>query len=548
MEYQLADLYESVVDRIPDREALVAAGRRFTYDELDVGANRLAHHLLDAGIGDGDHVGFYLKNHPEYTIGLLAATKASAVPINVNWRYVREELAYLFDDADLACVVVHAEFLDRYREVAPEIDTIRHTIVVGADEDTELPADAVRWEDAVADRLSERPRVGERSPDDHWIIYTGGTTGMPKGVVWRHEDLFFAGMGGGNPVEEPVSSPEELAERIDVDGGQITMFAAPPLMHGAAQLGTFIGFWGGNRVVQIAEYSGHGAMQLIEDEQVNTISIVGDAMAIPLIEAMDERDYDASSLFIISTAGAIMSESVKEQLTDRFPDAIVLDSFGSSETGYNGSAAEGSSPDAGLKFDMTDRSAVISDDLEIIEPGSDDEGYVAQRGHIPQGYYNDPEKTAETFPVIDGERWVLMGDRARVDEDGIIHVLGRGSVCINSGGEKIFPEEVEAALKTHPAIVDAVVAGIDDERFGERVAAVLEVRRDADAPTQEELEDHLGTRLARYKVPRFTAVVDEVERSPAGKPDYKWARSVLEEARRREGSAPAGAAAGDRPS
>ena len=530
MEYQLADLYESVADHIPDREALVVGGRRFTYRSLDEAANQFGHALVAHGIAPDEHIGFYLKNHAEYTVGLLGATKASVVPVNVNWRYVQEELRYLYDDADLAVVLVHQEFLDRHLEIAGEIDTLRLSIVVGAPEGADLPDGCVRWEDAVDGRPTDRPRVGQRSGDDRWMIYTGGTTGMPKGVNWRHEDLFFAGMGGGNPVAEPVATPEELAERIDADADFIlTMFAAPPLMHGAAQLGTFIGFWQGSRVVQIPEYSGHGAMQLMDDEKVNTISIVGDAMALPLIEAAAEKEYDTSQLFVLSTAGAIMSKTVVDKLKEVWPNAMVLDSFGSSETGYNGSAAEGSSPDEGLKFTMDERFAVISDDLRIVQPGEDTEGYIGRRGHIPLGYYKDEKKTAETFKEVDGERWVLMGDRATVDADGIIHVLGRGSVCINSGGEKIFPEEVEAALKTHPAIADAVVAGVADERFGQRVSAVLQLNSGADAPAQDELEEHLSTRLARYKVPRLTRVVDQIQRSPAGKPDYKWARAQLEE-------------------
>ena len=362
------------------------------------------------------------------------------------------------------------------------------------------------------------------------MLYTGGTTGMPKGVVWRHEDMFFAGMGGGNPVAEPVSSPEEIATRINPDF-QLGMFAAPPLMHGAAFLATFIGFFQGAKLVLIRKFSGHGACELIEREKLNTINLVGDAMAIPLIEALEERDYDLSSLGVLSTAGAIMSQSVRDRLTAQLPNLYVIDSYGSSETGYNGSATEDSSTDSGLKFRVTSRTNVIDPETRtLVEPGSGQVGRVAQTGHIPVGYYGDEAKTAETFVEVDGKRWVLMGDAATIDEDGIIHFLGRGSVCINSGGEKIFPEEVEAALKAHPSVDDAIVAGVPDERWGQRVGAVIQLRPGVvDAPTLEDIGVHCESRLARYKTPRALAVVEEVMRSPAGKPDYGWAQRLLAE-------------------
>ncbi|MBW3664134.1 MAG: acyl-CoA synthetase [Actinobacteria bacterium] len=536
MEYQLSELFESIVDHIPDRTALVCADAdgevtsRRTYRELDERANQLAHALSAAGIGKGDHVGCHITNGHEYVEMMLACFKISAVPVNVNYRYVEGELRYLYDNADLKGLLFGGQFAQRVSAVADDIDTLELFIVSG-EPDGDVPDGTREYEAFLAGGSSERDFTG-RSGDDIWLLYTGGTTGMPKGVMWRHEDVFFAGMGGGNPVAEPVSSPEELHTRIDNSEGafQLAMFAAPPLMHGAAQLGTFIGFWGGSKVCLIEKYSGHGALTLIRNEGVNTISLVGDAMAVPLIEALAEGDYDTSSLFVISSAGAILSKTVRERLNEAIPSGNILDSFGSSETGYSGSEAEGSSPDEGLKFNVTERTAVITDDHRVVDPGSDDIGRVAQRGHIPLGYYNDEDKTAETFPVIDDERWVLTGDYATVDTDGVIHVMGRGSVCINSGGEKIYPEEVEAALKAHPAIVDAIVAGIPDETWGERVGAVVQVSSGQQAPSPEDIEAHLADRVARYKVPRALAIVDEVVRSPAGKPDYKWARAVLAEA------------------
>ena len=531
MQYQLADLFESVVDTIPDREALVCDPVRLTYRDLDERCNQLAHHLLASGVGRGDHVGCHMPNQTPYVETMIACFKIGAVPVNVNYRYVEGELRYLYDNADLKALVFDAEFADRVAAVAPEIDTLDHLVATGDTSAVDLPEGTVAYEPALAEQPTTRDGLLEgRSPDDRYMLYTGGTTGMPKGVVWRHEDMFFAGMGGGNPVGEPVSSPEELVERINPDF-QIGMFAAPPLMHGAAFLGTFIGFFQGSKVVLIRKYTGHGVCELIEREKLNTISIVGDAMALPIIEALEEREYDLSTLGVISTAGAVMSQSVKDRLKEKLPNAFVLDSYGSSETGYNGSATEDSSTDSGLKFRVTERTNVIDPETRtIVERGSGQVGRVAQTGPIPLEYYKDEAKTAETFVEVDGKRWVLMGDAATIDEDGVIHFLGRGSVCINSGGEKIFPEEVEAALKAHPSVEDAIVAGIPDPRWGQRVGAVVQLRHDAPAPpTLEEIRAHCEGRLARYKTPRALAVVDEVMRSPAGKPDYGWARTLLAE-------------------
>jgi 3-oxocholest-4-en-26-oate---CoA ligase len=528
MQYQLADLFESVVDKVPDREALVVDEERMTFRELEERSNQLAHHLLEAGIRRGDHVGCYLMNCTEYVETMIACFKIGAVPANVNYRYVEAELRYLFDNADLKAVVFDTEFSERLAKVAPDIETLELLIAVdsGAGTAEALPEGAVRFDDVTAGRPTTRDGLTEgRSPGDRYMLYTGGTTGMPKGVVWRHEDIFFAGMGGGNPVAEPVTSPEELPERINTDNPGIKLMAAAPLMHGAAFLGTFIGFFGGNTVVTMRKFSGHRAMELLEREKCLTISLVGDAMALPLIEAMDEKEYDVSGWYILSTAGAIMSQSVRDRLKDHVPHLTILDSYGSSETGYNGMAADDSSPDKGLKFTVTGRTAVINAG-HLVEPGSDEVGRVAQTGHIPLEYYKSPEKNAETFVEVDGKRWVLTGDAATVDENGVIHFLGRGTVCINSGGEKIFPEEVEAALKGHPAIRDAIVVGVPDERFGERVAAIITIAEGASAPSQSEVEEHLSDRVARYKVPRSIEVVDEIVRSPVGKADYRWAREV----------------------
>ena len=529
MEFNLADLLEHVVDAVPDREALYAEGRRLTFRELDDRANQLAHHFVAQGIGAGDHVGCHMMNGTEYLETMIALFKIRAVPINVNFRYVEGELLYLYNDAQLTGVVFDSEFADRVAQVIDRVPTMRHLLVVGPTEGVQLPAGTVAYDEALAAQPTHREGFPERSADDLFIIYTGGTTGMPKGVMWRQEDLFFAGMGGGYPVGEPLATPEDAGPRALANSPMVS-FPAPPLMHGAAELGSFINFLGGGKVCLIRKYTGDGALRLIEQEKCNTITIVGDAMAIPLISALEERDYDTSSLLALASAGALLSQPVRDKINDKLPNVYINDSFGSTETGYNGSAPPGSKASEGLRFTVNARTTVFDDDFKPVVPGSDTVGRVAQRGHIPLGYWGDPEKTAKTFIEIDGERWVLPGDMATVDADGTMCFLGRGSICINSGGEKIYPEEVEGALKSHPAVLDAVVAGIPDERWGQRVAAVLQVVDGSQAPSQADIEEHLASRIARYKVPRFVHTVDLMQRSPSGKPDYGWATTVLSEA------------------
>ena len=524
MQFNLADLFESVVDAIPDRVALVCGDRRLTYAELDQRANRLAHHLLDAGVAPGDHVGVQLYNCTEYVETMLACFKIRAVPINVNYRYVASELHALFRDADIAVLVHQRELSQRVIEATVDIPTLRHVISLDDGSSVEPPEAAVDFATVVAAASPERG-FAPRSAGDLHIIYTGGTTGVPKGVMWRHEDLFFAGMAGGNPSGEPAATPEAVAE-VAAMSGALVMFPVAPLMHGAAQLGTFIGFFQGATVCLVRQFDPVAVWKLIEQEKVNTVSIVGDAMARPMAEALEDGlEVDTSSLFVISSAGAIFSATVREQLVQRLPNLVLMDNFGASETGYQGGATPGSSPDKGLTFQMNAYTTVVDDELRPLAPGSGVVGRLALRGRIPLGYYNDPVKTAQTFAEVDGVRWATPGDLASVNADGTITVFGRGSICINSGGEKIFPEEVEAALKSHPEVFDAVVVGIPDERWGERVAAVI-APRDGKTPTLEELTAHCEPRLARYKLPRLVLTVPEVVRSPSGKPNYAWAKRV----------------------
>ncbi|MEU6200129.1 acyl-CoA synthetase [Streptomyces sp. NPDC047061] len=531
MEYNLADLFESVVDVATDREALVyldhpgtGAERRLTYAELDAAANRIGHHLIDSGIRPGEHLGLHLYNGVEYLQTVLGCLKARVVPVNVNYRYVEEELVYLYRDADLVALVFDAEFDGRVAAALPRAPKLRHLVRVGEPVDTGLKALAFAEAEAAGSPGRGFPA---RSADDQFIIYTGGTTGMPKGVMWRQEDLFFAGLGGGAPTGEPVKRPQELAERVAAGGTGITFFPTPPLMHGTSTLTTFIGFNFGQRVVIHRKFVPEEVLRTVEKEKVTSMSLVGDAMLRPLIDALNGpmKGTDCSALFSVSSSGAILSETVRRQFSELVPNAVLLNNFGSSESGFNGTATNDSGAGSGFRVRVNSRTQVVDPaDHEPVAVG--EIGRVAQSGHVPLGYYNDPAKTAETFFEKDGRRWVLLGDMATVDEDGVVNVLGRGSQCINTGGEKVYPEEVEQALKSHPDVYDALVAGVPDATWGNHVAAVVQLREGAEPPSLTDIQAHCRTHLAGYKVPRQLVIADAIQRSPSGKADYRWAREV----------------------
>ncbi|MFK0227253.1 acyl-CoA synthetase [Streptomyces sp. NPDC090303] len=537
MEYNLADLFESVVDVVPDREALVyvdhpgtGAERRLTYAALDAAANRIAHHLIDAGLRPGEHLGLHLYNGVEYLQTVLACLKARIVPVNVNYRYVEEELVYLYRDADLAALVFDAEFTGRVAAALPQTEKLRHLVRVGTPPEDAPALDCVPFAEAEAAGSPGRG-FGTRSPDDLFVIYTGGTTGMPKGVLWRQEDLFFAGLFGGDPSGEPVKRPEELAERVAAGGAGITFFPAPPLMHGTSTLTAFIALNYGQRVVLHRKYVPEEVLRTLEKERVSSISLVGDAMLRPLVDALRGplRGTDLSALFSLSSSGAIMSETVRAQLQELMPNVLLLNNFGSTESGSNGRATDDSGPAKGFRLHVNERTQVVDPATRVpVAPG--ETGRLAQRGHVPLGYYNDPAKTAETFFERDGVRWVLLGDMATVDASGVVTVLGRGSQCINTGGEKVYPEEVEQALKSHPDVYDALVAGVPDARWGNHVAAVVQLRDGAAALDLESLQVHCRRQLAGYKVPRQLVLTERIQRSPSGKADYRWARAVAVEA------------------
>ena len=543
LSYNLADLFEAVSDRVSEREAIVCGSRRLSYGQLEERANRMANHLLAKGVQPGEFVGCYLTNCTEYLETLLACFKIRAIPVNINYRYVTEELRYLLLDSGLVVLVCNEEFVDRVGSVAAEVPALRHCIVVspivvspivvspGAEQlSLEMLPDAILYDQALAAASADRPLVLGRGDDDLYLLYTGGTTGMPKGVIWRQADAFFGCIGGGDPMRMsgPVSSPEELLERIiDFD---FVFYALAPLMHAAAQWVSLMWLLCGAKV--ILHSGGFDPVEIwktVDAEKVSIMTVVGDAMARPLVDAWDEQGpFEISSMYSLSNGGAPLAPSLRDRLREIAPNAMLTDGFGSSETGIQGSRrlSPGEDPGKGVRFDNVEAGTTVLDDSgHPVEPGSGVVGRIAHSGYIPLRYHNAAEKTAETFVVIEGTRYVLPGDMATVEADGSITLLGRGSVSINTGGEKVYPEEVEALLKGHPAVYDVLVVGVADERWGERVTAVVQPTKGS-APTLEELDAHCRGQLAGYKIPRRLVLVEQVVRSPSGKADYRWAKST----------------------
>jgi acyl-CoA synthetase (AMP-forming)/AMP-acid ligase II len=533
MEFNLADLFEHAADHFPDREYLVCDGKRRTYRQMEERANRLAHHLAAQGIRAGDHVGIYALNSVEWIETLWAVFKLRAVWININYRYVEEELRYLFDNADLKALVYQRQFAPRVAGVLPSMPLLRHSIVIedGSSEDHSRIG-SVEYEAAVAAGSPERD-FAPRSADDRYILYTGGTTGMPKGVVWRHEDVFYALGGGIDPMtNERVTSPEQMVEKAKAQGMAMTFLPIAPLMHGATQWAVMGQSFLGNKVVLVGRFEAERIWEIVEQEKVNSVMITGDAMGRPLVEALEApgaRKRDLSSLFVLTSSAVTFSPSVKDQLFRHFPNLVMIDAIGSSETGNNGMVmvqAGQTAMKGGPTVSKVGNTVVLGEDMRPLGPGHEGKiGKLARVGDIPLEYYKDPKKSAETFVTIDGVRYAMPGDYGMLEPDGRITLLGRGSVSINSGGEKIFPEEVEAAVKSHPAVFDCTIVGVPDERWGERVAAVVEFRPEQRA-SLEDIQQHCRSKIAGYKVPRQICEVEKIVRSPSGKPDYPWAKRV----------------------
>ncbi|SRX94367.1 fatty-acid--CoA ligase [Ilumatobacter coccineus YM16-304] [Mycobacterium shimoidei] len=533
----------AVAGAIGDRELVIQGDRRYTYAQLVERSNRLAAYLHSRGLGchtersalaghqvGQDLIGLYAYNGNEFVESLLGAFAARVAPFNVNFRYVKSELQYLLADSGATALIYHAAFAPRVAEVLPDLPQLRVLIQIADDSGNDLIYGAVDYETIVerGGRVgSEAPPPVQPSPDDLYVLYTGGTTGMPKGVLWRQHDIFMTSFGGRNLVTgETVASVDEIVAGVSQNAGS-KLLILPPLIHGAAQWSVMTAITTGQTLVfpsVVNHLDADDVMRTIEREKVQAVTVVGDAMARPLLTAIEKGIADVSSLAAVANGGALLTPYVKERLIEALPNAMVMDAVGSSETGGQMSHLSMAGAVATGTFNPGPDTFVAAEDLgSILQPGHDGMGWLVQRGYVPLGYKGDAAKTAATFPVIDGVRYAVPGDRARHRSDGVIELLGRDSVCINSGGEKIFVEEVETAIASHPAVADVVVAGRPSERWGQEVVAVVALTEGADADA-DELIAHAAKSLARYKLPKAIVFRPVIERSPSGKADYRWAR------------------------
>ena len=529
----------AVAATIGDRELIIHGERRFTYAEIIERSNRLAAYLHSRGLGchtersalaghevGQDLVGLYAYNGNEFVEALLGAFAARVAPFNVNFRYVKSELQYLLADSGATALIYHAAFAPRVAEVLPDLPQLRVLIQIADDSGNDLIYGAVDY-DSIIESSSPTPPPVQHSPDDLYVLYTGGTTGMPKGVLWRQHDIFMTSFGGRNLMTgETVGSIDEIVARVAAGPGTKVLIL-PPLIHGAAQWSVMTAITTGQTLVfpaVVDHLDADDVARTIEREKVAAVTVVGDAMARPLLGAIEKGIADVSSLAVVANGGALLTPYVKERLIKALPNAMVVDGVGSSETGGQMSHLSIAGAVSTGMFNPGPDTFVAAEDFgSILQPGHDGMGWLAQRGYVPLGYKGDAAKTAATFPVIDGIRYAIPGDRARHRADGVIELLGRDSVTINSGGEKIFVEEVETAIASHPAVADVVVTGRPSERWGQEVVAVVSLADNARADAAELIE-HAAKTLARYKLPKAIVFRAVIERSPSGKADYRWAR------------------------
>ncbi len=547
MALNIADLFEHAVDAAPDKPAVKVGDRTVTFAELESESNKLAHYLQSRGVNPGDHVAVYAKNSIEHVIAILAIVKVRAVNINVNYRYVEGELNYLFDNADVVALIVERSYAPLVAKTYPNHEKLQTVVVVpdviDPDDQSDISAfDGVLYADATADQSGERD-FEERSADDLHIIYTGGTTGFPKGVMWRHED-FWRTLGGGIDFYTGEHLDEFDQSKQAAQDGRMVTFPLSPLMHGGAQAGLLMHLFAGHLTILEPRFDPVRTWELIDENGVMLIFMTGDAMARPLIEEFERKaatdsPYSGASLFAVSSSAAIFSPEVKERWIAALPNPIYTDSVGASETGFQGMGMQDKAhiSSDGPVVGLGPNSVVLDEDNNIIDLATNvgTVGRLARGGSVPVGYYKDPEKSAATFIEVDGKRFSVPGDFARIEEEGRVTLLGRGSNCVNTGGEKVFPEEVEMAIKRHPAVYDVLVVGIPDEKFGQAVAAVVQLR-EGETVELEELREFLREFLSGYKLPRALTRVPEIPRNATGKAQYPRAKELLLEALAKEGA------------
>ena len=533
MDWNLADLFELVADTVPERLALAhgVSGPTRTWRELDHRSNALARHLARSH-RPNDKLALYAYNRPEFVETLVAALKARLVPVNVNYRYREDELVYLLDNSEATAVVYQAEFADRVARVRERLPKVREWIEI-ADEDAEgngtTSAFAVSYDEIVGAGSEQRLDI-RRKPTDLLFMYTGGTTGMPKGVMWEHKALYNSLGGGGNAVlgETASESAEQHRERISQEARAQKLIPACPLMHGTGLFTAINALGGGGTIITLAGKSldAEELWSVAEARSATASAIVGDAFAKPMLKALQEHPgrWDLSKFFLLVSSGVMWSPQVKEALLEHLPHALLYDSFGSSEAvGFGAELTTRQSTISLGRFKIGPNCKVFTPEGKEVAPGSGESGFIARSGPIPLGYYKDEKKSAETFKEYQGRRWSIPGDWCTVNEDGTLVLHGRGSVCINTAGEKVYPEEVEESLKTHPAVADAIVVGVPDDKWGEAVTGVVRLEPGRHA-TEEQLREHVRTRLAGYKTPKRIVFTDTSMRAPNGKADYKGAK------------------------
>ena len=543
--FNLSTVFSTVADAIPDQPFLVWRDKRLSYAQVDSRIDGVAHYLCAAGLGchterddlaghesGQDHLGLYLRNGNEYLEAMVGGYRARVAPFNVSYRYVEDELLYLLKDSAASALVYNAEFAPRVAAIRDNLPHLKVLIQVADESGNALLPGAVDYESITA---TTAPAAGlpEVRGDDLYLLYTGGTTGMPKGVLWRQHEIFVSAMGG-KPFgsDTPHPSYEAIGAQAQQSAGAMSMLMIPPFMHGAAQWAAFHAITMGGRLVipdDVDRLHPQAALRLAERERILSIPVVGDAIARPLLDEIEKGDYDLSGLVTFSNGGAPLSPTVRQRILAALPHIMLLDAVGSSESGMQMTtmAAAGADTRTATFTPQGDTTVIATDYSRVLRPG-EGEGWLARRDLIPLGYLGDEAKTARTFPIIDGVRWSVPGDKAIILDDGRIELLGRDSVTINSGGEKVFAEEVERAVAAHPSVYDVVVVGRPSDRWGSEVVAIVQFADGATA-SDDELVEVCTRSIARYKIPKAFIHTDKVMRSPAGKADYRWAKAVAAE-------------------